>query len=225
VAYPRLTLLASGRDADVFAIDGERVLRRRRSGGDVSAEAEVMTYLAGLGFPVPMVYEAHGADLVMERLTGPTMLAALIAGDLAIVEAAAILADLHRRLHELPPRHSADPAVRVLHLDLHPGNIVLAPKRPVLIDWSNSAEGLPDLDVALSAVILAQVAVDETLGIGEPAMELLHAFLRRAGGSPVSMLDDAAAMRRADSALTPYELGLLAAAVGRCRDLLMGGRD
>jgi hypothetical protein len=37
------TPLASGRDADVFAIDAGRVLRRYRTGGDVSAEARVMT--------------------------------------------------------------------------------------------------------------------------------------------------------------------------------------
>lgn len=32
-------LLGSGRDADVFAIDEARVLRRYRKGGDVAAEA------------------------------------------------------------------------------------------------------------------------------------------------------------------------------------------
>jgi hypothetical protein len=59
--------VGSGRDADVFAIDARRVLRRYRRGGDVAAEAAVMPYVAGRGFPVPRVYRADGADLVMDR--------------------------------------------------------------------------------------------------------------------------------------------------------------
>jgi tRNA A-37 threonylcarbamoyl transferase component Bud32 len=54
--------LASGRDADVVAVDAQRVLRRYRHGGD----AAVMAYLAEAGFPVPTVYHVEGADLVME---------------------------------------------------------------------------------------------------------------------------------------------------------------
>ncbi|MEH0973809.1 phosphotransferase [Micromonospora sp. CPCC 205546] len=158
--------LASGRDADVYAIDDRRVLRRYRAGGDVAAEARVMAYVADLGFPVPAVYEAHGADLVMERIHGRTMLSALIAGELDAVEAARCLADLHDRLHALPPRLSKREDVRVLHLDLHPENVMLTSRGPLVIDWRNATEGPADLDVALSAVILAQVAVDEgpTLG-------------------------------------------------------------
>src|SRR6266498_1651722 len=197
------TLLASGRDADVFAIDAGRVLRRYRTGGDVAAEARVMTYVAGFGFPVPAVYEAHGTDLVMERLDGPTMLSALVAGDLALTEAAALLADLHGWLHQLPPRTSADPTARVLHLDLHPDNVVLSPRGPVVIDWRNATEGPADLDIALSAVIFAEVAVDDTHDMAGPAVTLLTEFLRRAGGEPLSALDRAVAIRRANPTLTP----------------------
>jgi aminoglycoside phosphotransferase (APT) family kinase protein len=212
--------LASGRDADVFAVDGRRVLRRYRNGGDVTAEARVMAYVVALGFPAPVVYEAHGTDLVMERLDGPTMLAALMLGDLELTQAATLLADLHRRLHELPPRLSTDPAARVLHLDLHPDNIMLVPRGPVVIDWRNATEGSPDLDLAVSAVILAQVAVDDTHAMAAPAKELLSAFLRRAGGNPFSMLDNAIARRRANPTLTAAEVGLLPAAailINRCR--------
>lgn len=179
-----------------------------------------MAYVAGFGFPVPAVYEAHGADLVMERLDGPTMLSALIAGDLELTEAATQLVDLHRRLHELPPRLSRDPAARVLHLDLHPDNVMLSPRGPVVIDWRNATEGPPDLDLALSAVILAQVAVDETHAMAAPAKTLLTAFLHRAGGNPLSALDKAVAIRRTDPALMADEVDRLAAAaalITRCR--------
>jgi len=206
------TLLASGRDADVFAIDAGRVLRRYRTGGDVAAEARVMTYVAGFGFPVPAVYEAHGTDLVMERLDGPTMLSALVAGDLALTEAAALLADLHGWLHQLPPRMGADPTARVLHLDLHPDNVVLSPRGPVVIDWRNATEGPADLDIALSAVIFAEVAVDDTHDMAGPAVTLLTEFLRRAGREPLSALDRAVAIRRANPTLTPAEVDRLAAA-------------
>lgn len=49
-------------------------------GGSCAATATVetwplrprtMAYVARLGFPVPTVYQARGADLVMERLDGP----------------------------------------------------------------------------------------------------------------------------------------------------------
>jgi hypothetical protein len=53
-----LVLVGPGRDVDVFAIDERRVLRRYRGGGDVEPEALVMTYTAGLGFPVPVIHEA-----------------------------------------------------------------------------------------------------------------------------------------------------------------------
>lgn len=46
-------VLASGRDADLYLLADGRVLRRYRAGGDVTAEAELMRYVASLGYPVP----------------------------------------------------------------------------------------------------------------------------------------------------------------------------
>lgn len=205
-------LLASGRDADVFAIDDDRVLRRYRNGGDVAAEATVMAYVAERGYPVPEVYEAAETDLVMERLDGPTMGQALIAGDLEVQQGGLVLADLHSRLHDLPARLDSDPGVRILHLDLHPENVMLSRRGPVVIDWRNATEGPPDLDLALSALIIAQVATDEARGVGEMATALMTAFLRHAGGDPLNLLDRAVEIRRADPALTGEEVDRLAVA-------------
>ncbi|MEH1095264.1 phosphotransferase [Micromonospora sp. CPCC 205739] len=204
--------LASGRDADVFALDDRRVLRRYREGGDVTAEAAVMAYVASHGFPVPRVYQARGADLVMERLDGPTMLSALLAGELHARQAASCLADLHHRLHALPPRLSECEDVRILHLDLHPENVMLTSRGPVVIDWRNATEGPADLDVALSAVILAQVAVEQAHPLASPAAMLLDAFIDCVGGNLLTVLDQAVAMRRNDPALTPNERERLDAA-------------
>ena len=140
------------------------------------------------------------------------MLSALTAGDLGLTEAATLLADLHRRLHGLPPRLSTDPAARMLHLDLHPDNVMFSPRGPVVIDWRNASEGPADLDVALSAVILAQVAVDQTHAMATAANTVLTVFLRCAGGNPMSILDKAVAIRRDDPNLSSDEVDRLAAA-------------
>jgi hypothetical protein len=70
-------LIGAGRAADVYALGGQRVLRRYRNGDSAEREAGVMAYLAEAGFPVPRVYDASGPDLVMERLAGRDMLADL----------------------------------------------------------------------------------------------------------------------------------------------------
>ncbi len=175
-------------------------------------EAAIMSYVASLGFPVPTVYQARGADLVMERLDGRTMLSALIAGELNAVEAASCLADLHHRLHALPPRLSEYDDARILHLDLHPENVMLTSRGPVVIDWRNATEGPADLDVALSAVILAQVAVEKEHPLASPAAALLDAFLDCVGRNLLTMLDRALAIRRKDPALTTSERERLDAA-------------
>jgi aminoglycoside phosphotransferase (APT) family kinase protein len=143
-------LLSSGRDADVYALGGARVLRRYRDGGDVAEETAVMAHVRSHGFPVPEVYGAGGSDLVMERLTGPTLLRSLLDGGYPGGAAGELLADLHTRLHAVPPRRSGNPGDRVLHLDLHPDNVILTAGGPVLIDWRNAVDGPPDLDVALT---------------------------------------------------------------------------
>ncbi|MCW6008789.1 phosphotransferase [Micromonospora sp. CPCC 205371] len=193
-----MPLLGSGREADVFAIDEVRALRRYRNGGDVTAEAAVMAHVGALGYPVPRVYEARGADMVLERLSGATMLAAFQAGTMGLDEGAGILADLHRRLHALPPRLGRRPGDRVIHLDLHPENVVLTPTGPVVIDWRNGTEGPADLDVAATAVILAQAALDPAPGLADAARALLTGFLGRMGAVPADALDAAIARRAGD---------------------------
>ncbi|MCX4676267.1 aminoglycoside phosphotransferase family protein [Streptomyces sp. NBC_01433] len=157
-------LLGSGRTADVYALDGSWVLRRYRDSTDTTPELAVMSYLCAFGFPVPRIGPpadgARATDLVLQRLTGPTMAEALLTGALEAAEGGALLAGLLRELHAIPARLSPDPEERILHLDLHPENVMLTDRGPVVIDWSNTVEGPPGLDRAMSALILAQVALD-----------------------------------------------------------------
>ncbi|MEU6554891.1 phosphotransferase [Streptomyces sp. NPDC046915] len=177
-------LLGSGRTADVYEIDEAWVLRRDREGrGDAAAEGAVMTYVREHGYPVPRVRPSGSrTDLVMERLSGPTMLAALLDGSLGPAEAGAELARLLRLLHAVPARDSAGPGARVLHLDLHPDNVILTPDGPRGIDWSNTEDGPPGLDWGMSAVILAQAAVPSDL----TETGLTEAWRRRAANPTMS---------------------------------------
>lgn len=204
-----MRLLAKGRDADVFDIGDGRVLRRCRYEGDVAKEAAVMRRLRADGFPVPAVFEASGRDLVMERVPGPSLLAAMRSGDKGVVEASEIMLALHEKLR----------GAGILHLDLHPDNILLGPDGPVLIDWTNSAEGPPELDAAVSALILAQVAVGEAelAGLAE---RLLREFAPRTDA--VTELKRAVEYRRANPTMTERELADLDRAAELVRHVTAG---
>jgi tRNA A-37 threonylcarbamoyl transferase component Bud32 len=206
---------AAGREADVFALDDARVLRRYRDGGDATREVEVMTYVSEWGYPVPVVHSADGPDIVMERLDGPTMATALIDGTFPIADGAALLAGLLRRLHEIPGQHGG---ATVGHFDLHPDNVLLTSRGPVVIDWRNARDGSADLDTALSALILAQVAIGSIEHmIQDAAGELLDLFRAIAPGDPLAKLDEAVEIRRRQLTMSADEVGALDDAAARVR--------
>lgn len=208
---------AAGREADVFLLDDGRVLRRYRYATDTTDEAALLAYVGGHGYPVPAVYAARGSDMVMERLDGPTMAQAALAGRLSMADAAVMLADLLRRLHALPAR-STSGADTVVHLDLHPENVLLTGRGPVVIDWRNAGDGPGDLDTAFTALILAQVAIGSIEHpLGAAAGVLLDRFLELAPGDPVRLLDDAVARRGRQSTLSAEEIAMLGAAAARVR--------
>ncbi|GAA2473918.1 phosphotransferase [Winogradskya humida] len=206
-------LLASGREADVFEIDGTRVLRRYRRDADVTAEAEAMRYVGALDYPVPEVHSASGIDMVLERLDGPTM----ATSGLPPAECASILADLHRRLHELPPWPDAPAGTSIVHLDLHPENVLMTARGPVVIDWCNVRADDPDLDTAMTALILAEVSLWDH-PMSALARATLDEFLAIAPGDPRRLVADVAAQRRGQTVtLTPDELEVVDRAVSLVR--------
>jgi aminoglycoside phosphotransferase (APT) family kinase protein len=156
---PRGEVVGRGRAADVYAAGAGLVLRRYRTDHDSAPEAAVMAHLHVHGFPVPAVAWAEGRDLVMQRLEGPTMLDDIGRRPWRTPAHGRTLAGLHRQLAELPPPPAGaaeqGEGDAVVHGDLHPGNVVLTPVGPVVIDWSNARCGHRLDDVAQTWLLLA----------------------------------------------------------------------
>ena len=153
-----MKLIAAGRASEIFDLGDGRVLRRFRAGGDPEREALVMRHAHDHGFPVPRVLEVRADALVLERIEGPTMLEELRRRPWTFRPHASLLAHLHERLHKIAAPSSlpaAGPGDRLLHLDLHPDNVILSPSGPSVIDWTNARRGDPALDVVLTWVIAA----------------------------------------------------------------------
>jgi aminoglycoside phosphotransferase (APT) family kinase protein len=201
---------AFGRDADIYAIDDDWVLRRYRNGHPVRDEADFMRHVAQYGYPVPAVRDVDGADMVIQRLDGPTLGEAAIAGELSATEVGRIHADLHRRLQAIPAP-SGTPGLVVVHGDLHPLNVIATADGPVVIDWRNAEEGTPAYDVAMTAIIFAQVALDPTYeSLTDLLRDALATYLANSI-DPRPGLDQALERRGANRTLTSAELALLPA--------------
>lgn len=219
-----MELIASGRDAQVFSYADGLVLRRNRDGRPAGAEAEVMRSLTLAGYPVPAVHHVTGPDLVMERVDGPTLADAMLAGGITVEDAARLLAGLHDRLHAV----RGAGGVPLLHLDLHPLNVLLTERGPMVIDWSNARPGPAGLDVAMTSVIMAQVAVVPGMLPDNPEMEaglraqaklFLEIFLAAVADSPVDHVADAVGRRREDPYQSEAELAGLEEAAALVRSL------
>lgn len=121
-----------------------------------------MSYLVEHGFPVPAVegLSDDGCDLVLQRIEGPSMVEVLGRRPWTVRRQGAVLADLHRRLHEVPapdflPTSPTGGGGSVLHLDLHPLNVLISRNGPVVIDWTSACVGEPEADVALAWLLMS----------------------------------------------------------------------
>jgi len=211
-------LLGAGRTCDVYDVGQGRVLRRYRLPRDVEAEAAIMRYLAEAGVPVPHVYDADGPDLIMERLSGRDMLAELGRKPWLVRPYGRLLARLHNQLHEIqaPPglQTAFAPGDRMLHLDLHPANVMLTGRGPVVIDWSGVRAGAAGADVAMAYLIMASSDVDLIPValrpvVGRLRASLLRQFLAEAHDNPKPYIASAAAARMRDPNVRPAEINRL----------------
>ena len=181
----------AGRASNVEDLGDGSVLRH---GGRPAREAALMERARAHGYPVPAVLEVREDALVLERISGPTMAGDLLRRPWRIARHAATLATLHARLHEIPFEGE-----RLLHLDLHPENVLLSPAGPVVIDWTTARAGDPAVDVAMTWVILATSA-------GLPGRGFAQFFLRHVDRRAARRaLPEAGAVRIADPHVTDEE--------------------
>jgi hypothetical protein len=151
-----------------------------------------MTFVRDLGYPVPEVLDASedGHELVLERVDGPHMLDSAAKHPWRIRSHGRQLAELHRTLHDLPspswlPQFRIGTGTAILHLDLHPMNILMSSSGPMVIDWANAAIGNPSVDSCLTWALLAAgepPANPMMLAVVQVAREqFLRAFLNGLG--------------------------------------------
>ena len=153
-----------------------------------------MEYVRAEGYPVPAVEDVtdDGTGIVMERIDGPSMVALMGRRPWTLRSQGATLADLHRRLHTIAApdwvgRAPGGDGDRLVHLDLHPLNVIAGPRGPVVIDWSNAARGLGAVDVAVAWILIASGELPfgrvRTAVLGRGRQFFLDAFLRGSDGA------------------------------------------
>jgi Ser/Thr protein kinase RdoA (MazF antagonist) len=153
------SLQALGGASGTTFSDGQVILRV----GERVADEILATSAAAAAVPVPRVLDRIELDgrtaALLERVTGRT------AGDLALTtpERAAAVGRACGALHDLLSGVPAPPGLReqsqggrLLHLDLHPYNVLVDDGGEVtaVIDWANAAAGDPQLDAARTWSIL-----------------------------------------------------------------------
>jgi aminoglycoside phosphotransferase (APT) family kinase protein len=204
-----------GRSADVYDIGSGRVLRRYRDPARSAwYEAKVMQWARAHGVSVPEVFDADGPDIVMEKVSGPTMLADAVRGPWRLARHAAALARLHAQVHAVPGpdwlRAPFGDGETLLHLDLHPENVLMSPRGPVVIDWEGAGRGSAQADLAVCWVVLTTSQVPGSLwqrAVGGAAQRWFGDAVLRHAGVPVGAAwrAEAARFRLLDPNLRPAE--------------------
>lgn len=229
--------IAAGRDATIHDAGAGRVLRRTAPHRDLRGESIAMEHLRTLGYPVPRVHRVGPGEQVLERIEGPTMLDDIEARPWKVRSHARLLARLHAELHALPaPDELAAhplPGTSILHLDLHPGNVLLSPRGPIVIDWSNVRRGPAAADVALTWIIVGASELDhgpitgslprriatraERLAVPLLRRDLVATFVRASGidAEARAVLLPIAALRLEDPNVRPGEADEVRALVRR----------
>jgi aminoglycoside phosphotransferase (APT) family kinase protein len=213
-------LIASGRDGDIFEFGDGLVVRKTRDGRSIEPEARIMRYAADHGYPVPAVHDvrANGSAIVMQRIDGPLMMDLMAKRLWTMPRYASLLADLHDQLHKIPAPEWlgqwSDGGDRLVHLDLHPLNVLMSAHGPVVIDWSNAARGEALSDVALTYVLLTcpRMPGPRALQIAvQPArVGLARLFARRYRGKDLgARIAVAADVKALDRNMSPDEIANL----------------
>jgi aminoglycoside phosphotransferase (APT) family kinase protein len=204
------------------------VLRKTRDGRSIETEARIMRYAADHGYPVPAVHEvrADGSEIVMQRVDGPSMMQSMAKWPWTMPTYASMLADLHDALHRIPAPdwlgESVGSGDRLVHLDLHPMNVLMSSDGPVVIDWANAARGDGLSDVAMTYVLLTcpQMPGSRVLGtLAQPVrVALARMFSRRYERRALrARIADAAERKTLDRHMTTDEVARMRRLAARMR--------
>ncbi|HEU5485804.1 MAG TPA: phosphotransferase [Microlunatus sp.] len=209
-------VIGRGRASVIHDLGDGSVLRRyRNTAQSAETEAAAMRLAAAGGVSVPIVHAAPGPDIRMELVVGPTLLAAVLDDPTGAEDSGRVLADLHRQLDgvRLPDGGPGG----LVHGDLHPGNVVLSARGPVLLDWTNHRRADRAVDRALTWIILACFDPEpELAAVDLVRRRVLDGYLQAIDRDRVAAaLDVAASIRRADPATTPTEQAKIAGLVDR----------
>lgn len=185
------TLIGRGRIAEVYTWNDETVLKLFVPGYPASLvqqEVDGTRTANAAGIPSPRLLDAITVDgragLVMERLTGASILTLLGREPARVTRYARVFAELQARIHgcQAPGLTSRreDLARRIAragvlarikgnalatlerlpdgdalcHSDYNPDNVLMPPGGPFVIDWSFATKGVPASDAAQTALLL-----------------------------------------------------------------------
>lgn len=199
----------------MFELADGYVLRRYRDGRDATAEARLLAWLDEQGYPVPALRSTTGCDVVMVRVDGPTMFDVIRQTPESIDEMARLLVGLQRRLHQLgapawlPTRSGVPDGRELLHLDLHPMNVLMSAAGPIVIDWTNASAGPGDFDVATTIVTMATAQLTHPVDIAVQR-DFVASFEQHCGPIEHAWIQRAAALRMTDPNTTQSERARLA---------------
>jgi hypothetical protein len=114
-----LQRIDEGRTAEILAWDEGRVLKLYRAefpGEWADWEAKTTRAISEAGVPAPQIFEVLDVEgrrgIIMESVTGPSLITDLIANLFNVVKHARLLAELHAQMHEctvpdLPSQHKS----------------------------------------------------------------------------------------------------------------------
>lgn len=178
-----MKLVGTGRTADVYEHGASQVLRQYRKPRDTEREVAAMEHARAHGYPAPAARALSDTEIVMDRLDGPTMLDDLGRRPWRVDRYAEMLAALHSRLHAIEaPGWLPAPVGEgrsLLHLDLHPDNVILTSGGPSVIDWPNAARGPGGADVIHTWLVIT---------CSTPTTGLYRRALTAAGGTAFARL-------------------------------------
>ena len=126
------------------------------------------------------------------------------------------LFDLHDQLHDIAGpewlRQMPDGGAALVHLDLHPLNVIMHPERgPVVIDWANASRGDNLFDVGVTYVLLTCPTMPGSAALraaAKPIRALLaREFTKRYRGRALDLrIAEAAEMKTLDDHMAPTEI-------------------